>query len=371
MSKSKQAVDHLLEGTGVVLNGPNVWDPQIHDDRFYDRVLSQGTLGLGESYMDGWWDAESLDVLFDKLLSANAEKRLRLTWPVIRQGILSYARNLQSRRRAFQVGEEHYDLGNDLYEAMLDKRLTYSCGYWKDAKTLDEAQEAKLDLICRKLGLKPGDKVLDIGCGWGSFLGYAAEKYGIQGVGITVSKEQAKFARDRFPNLPLEFRVEDYRDHQGSYDHLVSVGMFEHVGAKNYRTFFEHAKRLLKKDGLFLLHTIGGLHSAQTGDPWVLKYIFPNGMLPSVKQIAETVEQVFVVEDWHSFGANYDTTLMAWHRNFEQHWPQLKGAYNERFYRMWRYYLLSFAGCFRARRLQLWQVVLSPNGVRHGYQSLR
>ncbi len=283
--------------------------------------------------------------------------------------------NLQSPSRAYIVGEQHYDIGNDLYAKMLDKRMVYSCGYWSaplaPARNLDEAQEGKLDLICKKLGLKPGQKILDVGCGWGSFAKFAAEKYGVGVVGITISKEQAALARERCKGLPIEIRVEDYRSTAGTFDHIVSVGMFEHVGLKNYRTFFKKMKSLLKDDGLFLLHTIGSSVDLRASDPWIEKYIFPGGLLPSVGQIGKALDRQFVVEDWHNFGADYDTTLMAWYKNFERAWPTLQDKYDERFRRMWRYYLMSMAGMFRSRGTQLWQIVLSKRGVHGGNTSVR
>ena len=183
--------------------------------------------------------------------------------------------NYQSKARAFQIGEHHYDLGNDLFEKMLDKRMIYSCGYWKNAKTLDEAQEAKLDLICRKLYLKPGMKVLDIGCGWGGFAFFAAEKYGVEVVGVSVSKEQIAYAEAKRGKLPVTFLLQDYRDITGSFDRVVSVGMFEHVGYKNYTEFMTVVNRCMKDDGLCLLHTIGATITSFHPDPWIQKYIFP------------------------------------------------------------------------------------------------
>ena len=279
--------------------------------------------------------------------------------------------NLQSRKRAFQIGKKHYDIGNDLFIKMLDKRMTYSCGYWRNAGTLDEAQEYKLDLICLKLGLQPGMRILDIGCGWGSLAKFAAEKYQVNVVGITVSREQVELARTLCKDLPIEIRLQDYRDVHDRFDRIVSVGMIEHVGYKNYRTFMEVANGCLEKGGLFLLHTIGGNLSRTSVDPWINRYIFPNGMLPSFKQLGNAIEGLFVMEDWHSFGADYDKTLVAWYQNFEDSWDTLKSNYDERFRRMWRYYLLSCAGSFRARKNQLWQIVLSKEGVAGGYQSLR
>jgi cyclopropane-fatty-acyl-phospholipid synthase len=254
---------------------------------------------------------------------------------------------------------------------MLDTRMVYSCGYWKNATTLDAAQEAKLDLICKKIGLKKGMRVLDIGCGWGSFAKFAAERFKVSVVGVTVSKEQVTLAREFCKDLPVEIRLQDYRKMKESFDRIVSVGMFEHVGYKNYRTFFQVAHRCLKDGGLFLLHTIGGNFSVKGTDPWINKYIFPNSMLPSVAQISAAIESRFILEDWHGFGTDYDKTLMTWMQNFNTHWAELKQQHSERFYRMWKYYLLSSAGSFRARRNQLWQIVLSKHGVPGGYTSIR
>jgi cyclopropane-fatty-acyl-phospholipid synthase len=221
--------------------------------------------------------------------------------------------------------------------------------------------------------MEPGMRVLDIGCGWGSFLKYAAERYGVEGVGVTVSKEQAALARAECEGLPVEILLKDYRDVEGPFDRVVSIGMFEHVGRRNYRTYCEVVRRVMKKDGLSMLHTIGRNHSGSWGrcDAWINKYIFPNGELPSIKQIADAAEGLFVLEDLHGFGPMYDKTLMAWHANFENHWTELSERYDERFRRMWRYYLLVCAASFRARRIQLWQVVLSPHGVPGGYEPVR
>jgi cyclopropane-fatty-acyl-phospholipid synthase len=367
----KQKAQGILAEADVKIDGDRPWDIAVKNDGFYRRVLSGGSLGLGESYMDGWWDAKELDVFFYKVLRERLEKQVGSLFNKAIFGIANVVVNNQSKSRAFEVGEKHYDIGNDLYHAMLDKRMTYTCGYWDKAKTLDEAQEHKLDLICRKLNLQKGQRVLDIGCGWGSFAKYAAEKYGVSVVGITVSREQMALAQKLCEGLPVEFRLQDYRDVNEKFDHIVSVGMFEHVGYKNYRTYMQVVHKNLKDGGLFLLHTIGGNKSVVATDPWIDKYIFPNGMIPSIKQISGAIEYLFVMEDLHNFGADYDNSLMAWHANFNAHWPELKGKYSERFYRMWNYYLLSCAGSFRARRNQLWQIVLSKNGVEGGYRAIR
>jgi cyclopropane-fatty-acyl-phospholipid synthase len=367
----EQRVAGLLEGTGVTLNGHEPWDLRVHDPRFYSRILSEGSLGLGESYMDGWWDCKRLDELITRILRQDVHEKLKPSIGLLWDAVYARVVNRQDKHRAFHIGEAHYDIGNDLYQAMLDSRMVYTCGYWKDAQTLDEAQEAKLDLVCRKIGLKAGQRILDIGCGWGSFAKFAAEKYGAHVVGITVSKEQRKLAEERCKGLPVEIRLQDYRDVNEHFDHIISLGMFEHVGYKNYRTYFEVARRCLKDEGLFLLHTIGGNVSARLTDPWIDRYIFPDSLIPSTAQIMKATEGLFVMEDWHNFGPDYDKTLMAWHGNVESHWGELKDYYDERFHRMWTYYLLVCAGTFRARVNHLWQIVYSKNGVLGGYTPIR
>lgn len=368
---SKEIVEELLTTAGININGSNPWDIQIHDERFYDRVVSEGTLGLGESYMEGWWDCSAIDQMIDRLVRTKAYFHSHKTFQSLIGYIQARLFNLQSRDKSTVVGKKHYDIGNDLFKDMLDARMTYSCGYWKDAANLNEAQEAKLELICKKIGLLPQMKVLDIGCGWGSFCKYATEQYGVEVVGITISKKQLELAKELCKGLPIELRFQDYRELSEPFDRIVSVGQFEHVGYKNYDTFFDVCHRNLKPEGLFLLHSIGSNFTTHRGDPWIEKYIFPGGALPSISQIGIGIENRFVMEDWHNFSADYDKTLMAWHRNFNAHWNELKHNYDEPFFRMWNFYLLLCAGCFRARYLQLWQVVLSPEGVRGGYESIR
>lgn len=365
------ALAALLARADVRLDGPRPWDLQLHQPRAAQRILAGGNLGLGESYMDGDWDCERLDELIHRLLRARLHRSVRsphLLWAALRARLF----NLQSEARAFMVGRRHYDLGNDFFAAMLDPSMTYSCGYWAEAKTLAEAQTAKLDLICRKLELRPGMRLLDIGCGWGSLLHHAAQHYGVHGVGLTVSEEQAARGRQRCSGLPVRIELSDYRRYNVEttqrFDRIASVGMFEHVGLKNYPVWFDRVRRCLRDDGLLLLHTIGKRENRGATDPWIDRYIFPNGELPLLDDLVGCANRHFVVEDVHNFGADYDPTLMAWHHHFQQAWSRFAERYGERFRRMWRYYLLSCAGAFRARHLQLWQVVLSPNGVTGGYR---
>ncbi len=360
-------VEDLLRRADIRINGDRPWDMQVHDRSVFGRILRQGSLGLGESYMDGQWDAERVDQFIERILRARLDRDVR---PLVARMAELRMRwlNLQTRHRAREVAETHYDLGNDLYQAMLDPYMAYSCGYWRNARSLDEAQVAKLELICRKLRLRSGMRVLDIGCGWGSFARYAAERHGVEVVGINISDQQIAWARERCRGLPVEIRKQDYREIDEPFDAIVSVGMFEHVGHRNYRRYFEVAERCLPDGGLFLLHTIGTSRPEEGMDPWIERYIFPNSELPSLAQITEAVYELLVVEDVHNFGADYDRTLMAWHANFEAAWPAFRDRYGERFHRMWRYYLLSCAGAFRARVTQLWQIVLSKGGVPGGYR---
>ena len=364
-SSLRGKIGRMLAKADIRLDGPRSWDIQLHSPDVLERIVSRGSLGLGESYMDGDWDAERLDEFFTHLLRARLDrevKPLSLLLPVLRERVF----NRQNPRRAWQVGERHYDLGNDFYQSMLGPSMTYTCGYWKSADTLDQAQEAKLELICQKLRLKPGMRLLDIGCGWGGFMAYAAARHGVECVGVTVSREQAAFARQRHPDPRLEFRLQDYRGIEGQFDAIASIGMFEHVGKKNYRTFMRVVRSCLADDGVFLLQTIGKNERAGITDPWIEKYVFPNGEIPAINHISDAMDGLLVTEDLHNFGADYDKTLMAWHSNFEAAWSRFADALGERFHRRWRYYLLSCAGAFRARDLQLWQWTLSKQGIHGG-----
>ncbi|MBW1703618.1 MAG: cyclopropane fatty acyl phospholipid synthase [Deltaproteobacteria bacterium] len=370
LNNFRDKVERLLSFADVKIGGDRPWDIQVHNKDLYVRLMAKGSLGLGESYMDGWWDCKCLDEFFHRVLRAKLDDKIN-PWSGLFSILKAKLFNLQKPSRAFLIGRHHYDIGNNLYRHMLDERLIYSSGYWKNASTLDESQEAKLDLVCRKLELQSGMKVMDIGCGWGGTARFAAERYQVEVVGITVSEEQVKFGKKLCQGLPVEIRLQDYRGLKGTFDRILSLGMFEHVGYKNYTTFMRTVKSLLKDGGIFLLHTIGGNRSVTGTDPWIERYIFPNSMLPSSRQICEAIEGLFVLEDWHSFGADYDKTLMHWFQNFHDNWDALKEEYDERFYRMWKYYLLSCAGSFRARTNQLWQIVLSAEGIPGGYHSPR
>ena len=371
-------VRELLSLADVQVNSSRPWDIQVHNARFYRRVLTEGPMGLGESYMDGWWDCDNLDQFFDKVLSAHLEEKVKFLPGVILPRVISRLLNLQTRTGSKKIARRHYDLSPELYMSFLDPYNQYTCAYFKDTDDLNRAQEQKLELICRKLNISSNDKVLDIGCGWGGFAKFASQRYGCSVTGISISSEQVHFAREFCKGLPVTILELDYRDlmasvYERQFDKVLICGMIEHVGYKNYRQLMKAVNHCLKDEGLFLLQTIGRSVSATTTDinPWFAKYIFPNSMLPSLRQLSTAVERLFVVEDVHNFSAHYDTTLMAWKSNFEKNWAQIQSRYDERFYRMWRYYLLACAGGFRARDTQLWQIVFSKKGVKGGYESLR
>ena len=369
--KYERRAQQLLAPADIRLNSSRPWDMKIHHPQTLERILLTGSMGLGESYMDGWWDCDQLDEFFARVLRHGLDRQVASTHPVL-QFIRTHWVNAQSVRRSWTVGREHYDLDQTLFHHMLDPYLCYSCGYWAQANTLAQAQEAKLELICQKLQLQPGMQLLDIGCGWGSLMRYAATHHGVRCVGLTISREQAAAGQLRDRDLPIHYELSDYRqfnpEGQQRFDRVASIGMFEHVGLQNHADYFQTVKRCLKPEGLFLLHTIGKNLSQAPIDPWIEAYIFPNGELPSLQELMRSLEADWVIEDLHNFGADYDRTLMAWHERFLQAWPQLQARHSERFFRMWRYYLLSCAGTFRARANQLWQLVLSPQGMPGGYR---
>ncbi len=368
---AERNITEILSGAGININGSASYDIHISNKKFFKRLLAGGSVALGESYMEKWWDCEKPDEFFFHLLNANIDNTIRKDPKLISKIMLIKILNFQTQSWSLKNVQKHYDMGNEFFSKMLDKRMVYTCAYWKDAATLDEAQENKLDMACRKLQLEKGMHILDIGCGWGSFAKFAAEKYGVRVTGISLSELQVKFAKLLCDGLPVEIKLMDYRQLDQKFDRIVSLGMFEHVGYKNHRTYMQVANKCLTDDGLFLLQTIGNSVTRSYPDPWLSKYIFPNYHIPSITQIGQSIEGIFSIEDLHNFGPHYDKTLMAWHKNFTANWQDLKYKYDETFYRMWTYYLLLCAGSFRAKRNFLWQIVLSKRSRRDEYYSVR
>ncbi len=370
---AKEKIGELLALADIELNGSEAWDLQVHDDRFYHRALGHGSVGVCEAYIDGWWDVSDIDEFFYRLHRAQLGGRIR-SLEVLWLGIKSAVFNLQRKSSATQVARQHYDIGNDLYRVMLDKNMQYTCAYWKDADNLEAAQESKLHLICRKLHLRPGMRVLELGSGFCGLARFMAKEYGCEVVTYNISKEQVAFGREWCADLPVRIEEKDYRDairEEGKFDGVAAIGLCEHIGYRNYRPFLELVRAKLKDSGLFLLHTIGGNLSKTSTDPWVDKYVFPNGMVPSIAQLGRAMENLWVVEDWHNFGPDYHKTLQAWWHNFETRYCTLdKKRYDQRFFRMWKLYLMMSAGSFRARRMQLWQIVMSTGAIS-SYEPVR
>ncbi|MBA3539806.1 MAG: cyclopropane fatty acyl phospholipid synthase [Deltaproteobacteria bacterium] len=361
-SDAEGIVRELFGLAGIEINGTGVGDIRVHDPRFYERLLRDASVGLGESYMDDWWETDALDVMIEKICRADLKGKVKGSWHLRALTVKAVLLNLQSKARSGGSVAAHYDIGNDLYTRMLDPRMVYTCGYWANATTLAEAQEAKLDLVCRKVGLKPGMRVLDLGCGWGGLASWAAEKYGCTVHGVTLSKDQVALGNELWKHLPVKLELKDYRDVRGTYDRVVSIGMMEHVGPKNYRDVFGVVERCLVDDGIALIHTIANNKSRRHGTPFIEKYIFPNAVAPSLGQLGRAMEGMFIPEDMQNLGPDYDPTLMAWWANFDRTYSEIAHRYDRRFYQMWKFYLLAAAGASRARDGQLYQIVMTKTG---------
>jgi cyclopropane-fatty-acyl-phospholipid synthase len=359
---AEAVVRELFELADIQIGGHRPGDIRVKNPKFYERLLRDASIGLGESFMEDWWDTDALDVMIDKVMRADLKRKIAGSWRLRVLTAKAVLLNLQSKAMSGASVEAHYDVGNELYTRMLDPRMVYTCAYWKDATDLTSAQEAKLDLVCRKVGLQPGMRVLDLGCGWGGFASWAAEKYGCTVLGVTLSKDQVSLGNELWKHLPVELRLCDYRDVTGTFDRVVSIGMMEHVGPKNHREMMQVIDRCLVDDGVALVHTIANNRSLRHGTPFIEKYIFPNAVAPSLAQIGRAVEGLFVVEDLHNIGPDYDPTLMAWWANFDRTYAEIANKYDRKFYRMWQFYLLAAAGASRSRDGQLYQLVLTKTG---------
>jgi len=375
--KSEQKVRELLLTSNIEVDGDNPQDIQVHDTSVYDRWLRDGSLGIGESYMEGLWSSNALDQTMKQLIDNmdELESRVKKSPSLILYTLKLKFLNLQNKIGAKRVIEKHYNDDVNLFSEMLDSYMQYTCGYWnRGAKDLEVAQRNKMQLIAEKLHLKPGMQILDMGSGFGGLSYFLATEYDVRVTAVTLSENQHEWATCNFAHPNITFILGDYRDiMSGEYDRIVSVGLLEHIGIKNYQLFFKKVFSLLKPEGIYLLHTIGSARTTTSTDQWIDKYIFPGGQLPSFKQIVDSIEEPFVIEDWHNFGENYSQTLHAWHHNLKKDWQiKTSSILTDKEFRMWEYYLLSCAGNFEARSsVQLWQIVICKNGVQGGYLSKR
>ncbi len=363
VGRAERIVTELFAEADIEVNGMRPCDIQVRDDRFFRRVLKDGTLGFGESYMLGWWDCDDLEELCCRAIRSGIEQRVRPAIGTMIEIVFGMVLNLQSKSRSKVVAKRHYDLGNDFFGAMLDPAMQYSCAYFHGTTDLATAQELKMELICKKLGLQPGMRLLDIGCGWGGLARFAAENHGCEVVGITISEQQKAYADRYCEGLPVDIRLKDFRDIDGEFDAICSVGMLEHVGSRNYDTYMDAASGCLRDGGLFLCHTITANEARRGTDPWISRYIFMNSELPTAAQVLQAAEGYFVNEDMHNLGPYYVPTLRAWEAGFMRSRDDFRIEYGEQFVRMWRFYLLSCSGAFRARSLQVIQFLFSRGGL--------
>lgn len=369
----KNVIASLFGRAGITLNGSEPWDIQVKNDRFFRRSL-RGSLGFGESYMEGDWDVGSIDALFRRIIRYDISDSLMVMLNRLRLDLKSRLTNMQSRIGSRAIAETHYDLDHRLYELFLGPWNQYTCCFYDKATTLEEAEVEKLEMVCNKLDLQPGDRVMDIGCGWGGFAKYAAETRGCHVTGVSISVEQIAYARKYTAGLPVDIIECDYRDlpkryEDGSFDKVVIIGMIEHVGYKNYRHLFEVVHRMLNDVGLFLLHTIGNSTVTTVVDPWIEKYIFRNSMAPAASQLTHAMERLFTLQDWENYGHYYPSTLAHWQERFEANWPRIEAIetanrFDERFRRMFNYYFLSCKAGFETEDILLWHLVMSKAGCR-------
>lgn len=360
--QAKYIITQILNDAKIKLGK----DLVVYSDDVYLEWLCNGQLGIGETYMAGKWEAtgSTLDEIFTKLMGLPWEKKRKLfkSWNTKFATIAARLTNYQSKARAGMIGAHHYDLGNDFFELWLDSCMQYSCAYWKNAETLEEAQLNKLRMIAQKLKLEPGMKVLEIGFGWGGLACFLAKNYSVHVTGITVSEQQLHGAKKKAESLGLEsvtdFHYADYREMKGEYDRVVSIAMMEAVGYKNLKDYYSTISRCLKPGGIALVHTIANNRSFKTSSnaPWIIKYIFPNGFLPSMSQMAKFSEGNLVIEDVQNIGPDYDRTLLEWNQRFQQAVSNGEIFKSKVFVRMWEFYLLYCAAGFRTRSNQVYQV---------------
>ncbi|MGY1683784.1 cyclopropane fatty acyl phospholipid synthase [Geodermatophilus sp. SYSU D01176] len=353
------AVRRLLRAADIVIGGDRPWDICVLDDRFYGTVLRQGSLGFGESYMRNWWCAEDLEDVIFRLIGVGLDRAVRLLPARISAAVTGAVTNQQTIEKSTAVAERHYNLGNDLFFALLGKYRNYSCAYFDGTDSLDDAQVRKMDLVCRKLELGESDHLLDVGGGWGHLAHYAATHYGCRVTSINISDEQIRYARDLCSDLPVDVQKCDYREVTGSYTKIAVIAMLTHVGPKNYRRFMQIMHGHLADDGSMLVESIGGRFSNTTTEPWIQKYIFPGGVIPSMRQFESAISGYFTATELVEWGQHYVPTLRAWHANLMAAWPTLSDKYSETTRLMMEYYLLASAAAFRAGRLKYWHLALA------------
>lgn len=356
----KLTLTTLLREANIEPNGASPWDPQIKDERFYRTVLLRGSVGLGDAYLNGWWECADISGFILRIIKSGIHLRVPRVDIFLRRlrfGLI----DAQNRIRSKRVAELHYDEDPYIFEVMLGSTNSYTCARWKGVITLDAAQQQKMDLLCKKAGLSSGMTVLDIGSGWGGFLAYAAERYQVRGIGLTISKTQLDYARKRYGNLPVEFRLQDYRDFVGGVDAVVSICVIEHVGSDHYREYFQKVRETLtREDGFFAMQCILACDTQARMDPWTEKHIFPNGILPTLERIENAVEGILHIVDREFFRDDYVRTFSAWYENLVRNKNAIIARCGVRYFRKYEYYLCLYIAGFGSGRIDVGQFVLSP-----------
>ncbi|MEB2845625.1 methyltransferase domain-containing protein [Rhizobiales bacterium RZME27] len=343
---------------------------RLTDPKLYKGLVFNPELAAGEAYMDGTMRFEEGSTLQDFLTLFSVNRLSLGSYPlqkVLRAIKMRFRKRQQSNRKgqAQQNVAHHYDLGNEFYKLFLDDNMLYSCAYFREeGETLEQAQRNKLRLLAAKLGLKPGMKVLDIGCGWGDLALYLASLEDVQVLGVTLSKEQQALASERAQKAGLadrvKFELRDYRDVTEKFDRIVSVGMFEHVGVHHYDEFFAKINTLMPDDGVMVLHSIGHMSPPGMASPWLRKYIFPGAYSPALSEVFEVVEQNSLwVTDLEFLRVHYATTLAHWNQRFQANRNRVIELYDERFARMWEFYLISAEMMFRTGSQMVFHMQLS------------
>ena len=333
-------------------------------------VLRDPRMRFPEAYVEGHWEPENDDLMPVLEFAMRNSSQLLSRWGRYLRILRARLGELNTAISARRNISHHYDIDTPVYRLFLDREMHYSCAYFPDPDmSLEAAQEAKCALIARKLDLKPGARVLDIGCGWGSNALYLARHFDVHVTGITLSERQLEIARQRAEEAGLadrvSFRLEDYRDTRGPFDAIVSIGMFEHVGRPQYATFFRCVHDLLAPDGVALVHTIGGSRPPDEGSPWIRKYIFPGGYIPAASEVMPHVEHSeLVMTDFEVLRLHYAKTLAHWHQRFQTNRPEIAEIMDDRFCRTWRFYLQASEATFRWGGLVVFHLQLTRDQTR-------
>jgi len=359
-----------LTRAGVTVNGPNPWDIRVLDNRLFRRVVGTRELGFGDSYVEGWWECDRIDELVTRILRTGIKRILPPGISGLTLAARSVITNTQGSERAGDNATAHYGQHDALLRLILGEPLVYSCADWRDATDLADAQHAKIDRLASKLQLRPGMRVLDIGCGWGATADYLSTRHGVIVVGITPVAAQATHAARHHRHSDVSFVTTDFSNFTSPkpFDRIYSVGMVEHVGPKNLKPFFRHCQDLLVDDGIMFHQTIGRRTPRASTDAWIDRRIFPGGAIPSVQQLSRAWSAGWVLEDFENLGPDYDRTLMAWLGLLEGKKDQVLDQFGEEMYRTFRFYFQYCAGAFRARELQLWQLVLTKHPAPYQYR---